>query len=311
MSTSAALRRAVGFALIASSSLLHMHHAEAAATPKAPTTAEVIAQSTPGDWRRPAPEDVLYLDLPGGRVVIELAASFAPAHADNIRALAREGYWDGLAILRSQDNYVVQWGDPNAGEKTARAFKQAKPTLPAEFARKATNLPFTRLADGDIYAPEAGWSGSFPAARDPATGKAWLAHCYAMVGAGRDMAADSSNGAELYVVIGHAPRHLDLNITLVGRVLQGMEVLSVLPRGTGALGFYEKAEQRVPIASITLASELPEAERLHLEVFRTDTAAFERLVEARRNRREEWFLDPVGHVELCNVPIPVRVVANN
>jgi peptidylprolyl isomerase len=274
--------------------------AEDAAKPAAPpTTAEVIAQSTPQDWRRPDPADTLYLQLRGGRVVIELADAFAPEHAANIRALAKEGYWDGLAILRSQDNYVVQWGDPNAGEKTARAFKQAKPTLPAEFARKATNLPFTRLADGDIYAPEAGWSGSFPAAR------------YAMVGAGRDMAADSSNGAELYVVIGHAPRHLDLNITLVGRVLQGMEVLSVLPRGTGALGFYEKAEQRVPIASIKLASELPEAERLHLEVFRTDTAAFERLVEARRNRREEWFLDPVGHVELCNVPIPVRVVANN
>ncbi|MCI1710270.1 MAG: peptidylprolyl isomerase [Chiayiivirga sp.] len=274
-----------------------------------PTTADVIAGSKASDWRRPAPEDTLYLDLPGGRVVIELASAFAPAHTDNLRALAREHYWDGLAILRSQDNYVVQWGDPNAGEDSARAFTQAKTKLPAEFVRKAANLPFTLLADGDIYAPEAGWSGGFPAARDPASGTAWMAHCYAMVGAGRDMAADSSNGAELYVVIGHAPRHLDRNITLVGRVLQGMEVLSVLPRGSGALGFYEKAEQRVPIASIRLASDLPESDRVNIEVFRTDTAAFERLVEARRHRREDWFLDPVGHVELCNVPIPVRVAA--
>ena len=268
----------------------------------------MIANSKPSDWRRPAPEDTLHLDLPGGRVVIELASAFAPAHAANIRALAKEGYWDGLAILRSQDNYVVQWGDPDAGTDKARAFEQAKPKLPAEFDRDAAGLPFFKLADGDLYAPEAGWSGSFPAARDRKTGRAWLAHCYAMVGAGRDMAADSSNGAELYVVIGHAPRHLDRNITLVGRVLQGMEHLSVLPRGTGALGFYEKPEQRVAILNIKLASELPETERVPLEVFRTDTAAFQQLVEARRNRREEWFLDPVGHVELCNVPIPVRAV---
>jgi peptidylprolyl isomerase len=284
--------------------------AEDAAKPAAPpTTAEVIAQSTPQDWRRPDPADTLYLQLRGGRVVIELADAFAPEHAANIRALAKEGYWDGLAILRSQDNYVVQWGDPNAEEKSARAFKQAKAKLAAEFARSADGLSFTRLADGDIYAPEAGWSGGFPAARDPKSGQAWLTHCYATVGAGRGNEADSSNGAELYVVIGHAPRHLDRNITLVGRVLQGMEHLSVLPRGTGPLGFYEKPEQRVAIDSVRLASEVPEAERVALEVFRTDTPAFERLVEARRNRKEEWFLDPVGRVELCNVPIPVRTAA--
>lgn len=280
------------------------------AVPKPPTMADVLAQSSASDWRRPAPEDTLYLQLPGGRVVIELAKDFAPEHAANIRALAKEHYWDGLAILRSQENYVVQWGDPAAEEKDARAFKDAKRRLPAEFAREAKALDFTRLADGDVYAPEVGWSDGFPAARDPKSGQAWLAHCYAAVGAGRGNEADSSNGAELYVVIGHSPRHLDRNITLVGRVLHGMEVLSVLPRGSGALGFYETAEQRVPITSIRLASELPETQRVALEVFRTDTPAFERLVQARRHRREEWFLDPVGHVELCNVPIPVRMASS-
>ena len=298
--------------LAASLALVFSCHAVAArdAAAKPPTMADVLAQSTASDWRRPAPEDTLYLQLPGGRVVIELAKDFAPEHAANIRALAKEKYWDGLAILRSQENYVVQWGDPSAEEKEARAFKVAKKKIAAEFARKSAGLDFAKLADGDVYAPEVGWSGGFPAARDPKSGQAWLTHCYAAVGAGRGNEADSSNGAELYVVIGHSPRHLDRNITLVGRVLQGMEYLSVLPRGTGALGFYETAEQRVPITSIRLASEVPASERVALEVFRTDTPAFERLVEARRNRREEWFLDPVGHVELCNVPVPVRVAAS-
>jgi peptidylprolyl isomerase len=127
-----------------------------------------------------------------------------------------------------------------------------------------------------------------------------------MVGAGRGNEADSGSGAELYVVIGHSPRHLDRNITLVGRVLSGMERLSVLPRGTGPLGFYEDPAQYVPIESLRLAADVPESERSRIEVLRTDTATFHQLVESRRNRRESWFIVPVGHVGLCNVPIPVR-----
>ena len=134
-----------------------------------------------------------------------------------------------------------------------------------------------------------------------------MAHCYGLVGAGRDNAADSSTGAELYVVIGHAPRHLDRNITSVGRVLSGIELLSALPRGPAPMGFFEDAAQHIAIHAIRLASELPESERTPIEVFRTDTPAFKNLVQARRERHETWFVNPVGHIELCNVPVPVRM----
>jgi peptidylprolyl isomerase len=127
-----------------------------------------------------------------------------------------------------------------------------------------------------------------------------------MVGAGRDVEADSSNGTSLYVVIGQSPRMLDRNITVVGRVVQGMELLSVLPRGTGPLGFYEKPEQYVPIQSVELASQVAESERTPLELLRTDSAAFSELVESRRNRRDDWYKRPAGHIDLCNVPLPVR-----
>jgi peptidylprolyl isomerase len=157
-----------------------------------------------------------------------------------------------------------------------------------------------------VYAPEVGFVAGFPAARDPARGAMWLAHCYAMVGAGRGDASDSGSGAELYVVIGHAPRHLDRNVTLLGRVIDGIERLSVLPRGTGALGFYEDPAAHVPIRSIRVAADVPAAERTELELLRTDTPAFDSWIAARRNRREPWFLDAVGRVELCNVPLPVR-----
>lgn len=273
------------------------------------TMADVLAATRDGDWRTPDPADLLYLELETGRVVIELASAFAPAHADNIRQLARQKFWDGLAIVRVQENYVVQWGDPDAGNADrARDFGEAKRQLPAEFSVAAAALPFTRLPDGDVYAPQVGWSQGFPVAREGAAGQdqAWLAHCYGAVGAGRDNAADSSNGSELYVVIGHSPRHLDRNITLVGRVLMGMELLGALPRGRGPMGFFEEAAQRVPIRSITLAADVPASARTPLQVMRTDTPAFEQLVESRRNRREAWFVQPVGKVELCNVPVPVR-----
>jgi len=280
----------------------------AAAPAKPPTYAEVLAAATPGDWRPVDPEDTLYLELAAGRVVIELAPAFAPQHVANVKALVREGYFDGLAIVRSQDNYVVQWGDPDAGdEQKRRPIRKGQRTLPAEFSRAlGPELPFTRLPDMDGYAPEVGFSNAFPAARDPKTGRAWLAHCYGMLGAGRDNAADSGGGAELYVVIGHAPRHLDRNVTLLGRVLQGMERLSTLPRGTGAMGFYESTSERAAIRAIRIAADVPEAERTPLEVLRTDTSTFEALVESRRNRREEWFQAAAGHIELCNVPLPVR-----
>jgi peptidylprolyl isomerase len=276
---------------------------------KALTMQDVLDASTPDDWRRLDPENTLYLELDSGRVVIELAPAFAPAHAANIRALARGGYWDGLSINRSHENFVVQWGDAN-GEDPAKAkpLGEAKAKLPAEFTRAAEGLAFTKLPDVDGWAPEVGFSQGFPAARDPKANLAWPAHCYATVGAGRGMEADSSNGTELYVVIGQSPRQLDRNITTVGRVVAGMERLSVLPRGTGPLGFYEKPEQRTPIRAIRLAATVPEAEREQIEVFRTDTKAWEALVESRRNRRDDWYRHPAGHIDLCNVPVPVRAI---
>jgi cyclophilin family peptidyl-prolyl cis-trans isomerase len=267
---------------------------------------DVLAAAKPDDYRTPEPENTIYLELdakPGlARVVMELAPAFAPQHVANVRALVREGYFDGSSIVRVQENYVVQWADPDG----TREIRTARRTLPAEFERSARELPFTPLPDADTYAPSVGYSAGFPVARDPAAGVAWLVHCYGMLGAGRDHAADSGGGAELYVVIGHAPRQLDRNVTLLGRVLAGMEHFTVLPRGTLALGFYAKPEQRVPIRRVRLAADVAPEERTELEVLRTDTPTFQALVEARRNRREEWFQRAAGHIDVCNVPLVVR-----
>lgn len=280
--------------------------------PKVKSAKEIVDAAPDSAWRTLDPANTLYMDLKSGRVVIELAPDFAPEHVANIKALARGGYWNGLSVYRSQDNFVVQFGDPTEDEKQRKPLPAgAKAKLPAEFERASAGLAFDALPDSDGWAPQVGFSRGFPTGRDPKAGKTWLAHCYGALGAGRDVAADSSNGTELYVATGQSPRALDRNITVVGRVVQGMEWLSVIPRGPEPMGFYEKAEQRVPIVSIKLASEVPEAERVPLQLLKTDSAAFAEATEARRNRRDEWYKHPAGHIDLCNVPLPVRPVPKN
>jgi len=293
-------------AWLASAASLILGTANAAGTDalqiKPSSMSDVIAASKASDWRALDPQNTLYVELATGRVIIELAPAFAPKHVANIKALVHEHYFDGLAIYRAQDNYVVEWGDA----ERVRPVKNAQKTLAAEFSRSSKDLPFTVLPDPDTYAAEVGFVDALPAAREARTHLTWLAHCYGMVGAGRDSDVDSGGGTELYVVIGNAPRHLDRNVTLVGRVVSGIELLSTLKRGSGPMGVYEHPAERTPIRAIKLAADVPEAERAKLEVMRTDTQTFADLVETRRNRREEWFKVPAGHIELCNVPLVVR-----
>ena len=274
-----------------------------ASSSSAPSMADILAQSPASDWRQLDPENTLYMDLPTGRVVVELSPDFSPEHTANVRALARAHYWDNAAILRSQDNYVVQWGRP---EGDTRDLGAARTDIAApEYDRSTAGLPFTRMADPDSYAAQTGFTNGMPAGRD-GRGKTWMLHCYASVGVGRDNPPNTGNGVELYAVNGQAPRHLDRNLAMVGRVVQGMELISGLKRGTGALGFYETAAERTQIRSVRLAAELPPAQRLNLEMLRTDSGTFRRLVESRRFRRESFFVEPTGHINVCNVPLPIR-----
>src|SRR5450755_4858807 len=267
--------------------------------------AELLKASPASDWRALEPENVMVMELPAGRVVIELAPDYAPANVAAVRALVRDGYFDGSFVTRSQDNYVVQWSRPEDDE---RAKAMATRKLKAEFARPIdSKLSFTRLGYPDTYAPEVGFSVGFRVARDPKRHQTWLVHCYGSVGVGRDNAMDSGNGSELYAVIGQSPRTLDRNITLVGRVVQGIELLSVMPRGKAALGFYEKTSEWIPIRAIRMMADVPAGDRIDLEALRTESRTFKTLVESRANRREEWFKEPVGRIDVCNVPLPVRV----
>lgn len=309
----------------------------AAQTPAAapyPAPSEIVAAAPASDWVAIDAADLLVMTLAADargrerRVVIQLMpAPFSQGWVGNIRTLAAAHWWDGLSINRVQDNYVVQWGDADGEDAAkARALPEGLRVVPErEYVTDDGSLfGLTRMIIdhqpdmlADPYWRGRGYSftGGFPVAidnvrlsglPDPRPPHAWPIHCYGMVGVGRNLSPDTGSGAELYTVIGHAPRHLDRNIALVGRVIEGIEHLSSLPRGTGPLGFYESAEERVPIVSIRLATALPGADQPRFEYLSTESESFARYADARANRRDPFFNVPAGGVDICNIPVPVR-----
>lgn len=320
-------------------------------TPDTPGPSDIVAQAPQSDWLPIPASDLLVMKLApdakgkARQVVIQLMPRpFSQSWIANIRVLAHDRWWDGLAITRVQDNYVVQWGDPNGEDPTkAKALPAGlKSTSGTDYTVSIAALPrpkdapppFVSCKQGqdcpppakakefsernglidtamsnDSYAPRTTFRLGWPIAMDTRAKRAWPVHCYGMVGVGRDYAPDAGTGAELYTVIGQAPRHLDRNIALVGRVIEGMENLSSLPRGKGPLGFYEDPTMHVRIESIQLASDLPAAEQPHFEYLDTNSMTFARYVDARANRRDPFFIVPAGGVDVCNAPVPVRRVA--
>ena len=272
----------------------------------APQPARVVADSRPDDWREIAPDDLVVMDLAGGgRVVFQLAPAFAPVHAANVRAFVRGG-WARAAVYRVQDNYVAQWGN-NPSDSTEALPNGVVRQPPAEYDRPLDGLAVRDLAYPDPYAPRAGHADGWPVAYDPVERRAWVPHCYATVGVARGV-GNTGTGGDLYAVIGQAPRHLERNIAVVGRVLEGMEHLAARPRGSGSLGFYQRDRGETP-AAITrarLASDLPEGERPRFEVMRTDTPAFAAYVLGRANRNDTFYTKPAGGVDVCNASVPVR-----
>ncbi|WP_420382703.1 peptidylprolyl isomerase [Novosphingobium sp.] len=276
---------------------------------------EIVAAAPAGEWVAIAPSDLIVMDLASDaaghsrRVVIQLLpAPFSQGWIGNIRKLAAAHWWDGTSVNRLQDNYVAQWGDPNSDDKaharpvpaglienSQAAYVAARFALPAS---AATAPSFGH----DAYAPETrivdGWAVGLD--KD----HAWPLHCYGMVGVGRDNPPDTGTGAELYAVIGQAPRQLDRNIALVGRVIEGIEWLSSLPRGTGPIGFYKTAAERVPIIAVRNGGDVPGLPGY--QMLSTKGQAFARYAAARANRRDTFFVTPAGGVDACNVPVPVR-----
>ena len=269
------------------------------------TPGDVVDNAPASAWAEIDPDHLLIVDLTGDRrVVVQLNSAFAPEHVANIQRFARNAHWSGAAVYRVQDNYVAQWGIGDE-ERPVPAGVVERPA--AEYVRPVDGLKVVGLGSSDSYAAAAGFSNGWPVALYN-DGTASLTHCYGAVGVARGMSPDTGSGSELYAIIGHAPRHLDRNIAIAGRVIDGIEHLSSLPRGSGALGFYESDEPKTGIERVVLASMLVEEPAPRYEVMRGDSDSFARYLSVRANRNDDFYRVPAGGVDICNVNIPIREV---
>jgi peptidylprolyl isomerase len=313
--------------------------AQEAAEP--PTPASIVAAAPASDWRAIDPADLLVMTLAPDRdgnprrVVIQLMpAPFSQGWVGNIRTLAKAHWWDGTSVYRVVDNWVAQWGDGEDDKAKAKPLPEGLRVVPeSEYmallpARSAADArgPVRRALGFDSYKVDPGFFEGWPIAwaqpdepivlrdpqgrliPDPPGDRAGPIHCYAHVGVARDTAT-TGTGAELYAVIGHAPRQLDRNIAVVGRVIEGIEHLSTLPRGKGDAGVYDDPALRVPIVSVRLGDELPEVERPRFEYLASESESFARYVQIRANRNDSFYQVPAGGIDVCNVQVPIRRVA--
>jgi peptidylprolyl isomerase len=83
------------------------------------------------------PQNTIFLDTTYGRVVIKLRPDLAPKHAERIKTLAREKFYDNVPFHRVIPGFMAQTGDGQRGDGTGGS---KYPNLPAEFS----NVPFKR-----------------------------------------------------------------------------------------------------------------------------------------------------------------------
>lgn len=258
-----------------------------------------VAQAS--EWRTPETDNLVYLQLESGTVVIELAPFMAPQHIKQFKQLVDEGFYNGLDFYRVIEGFVAQGGDM-AGDKAS----EFKASLRAEFTRSAADggSGFQLLQQADFFAPQTGYIHGFAAGRDPEAGEQWLIHCPGTVAMARSVEADSAT-TDFYIVIGQAPRHLDRNMSVFGRVIHGMEHIQRLPRGDAQTdsGVINDPEKRGKILSATLASKLPETERLKLQIQHTASQAMQtRLGQGRSMDNPFYKYKGNGKLDICYYP---------
>ena len=305
-------------ALVAALAIALPAAAQEAEEPDTPTS--VVASASADEWRAIAPEDILVMQLaPDTRgsertVVIQLMSPpFSQPWVENLRALAQARWWDGTSVYRVQDNYVTQWGDATEAKPLPEGVEApdsdyAVTTVVGEEDEIILWHPRQHQRDNHAHWTQFkdGWPSATIVGENTRTLTQWPIHCYGYIGVARDYAPDTGTGAELYAIIGQPQRHMDRNLAVVGRVIEGMEHLSSLPRGSGELGFYseDEADLRTPILSVRLASDL--ADPPAYEYLASDSESFARYVEVRANRDDAFYTVPAGGVDVCSVQVPVR-----
>ena len=251
-------------------------------------------------WRELDPDNTVLIELTQGRVVVELNPIFAPQTVAQFKRLVLSRFYDGLSFYRVIDGFVAQGGDGSDLGELSNV-----PLIDAEYSIDwPDDLPYTPVQSPDFFAPQTGFVNGFAVARDPAKGEAWLTHCPGTIAMARNEDAHSSR-TDFYIVIGQAPRYLDRNMNVFGRVVLGMEWVQSISRGPADQnGIIQSDLARSRIRSVRLLGEFPKDERWHVLTMDTHSKAFRQLLDDRRERRQKFFINkPPPLLDICQIPL--------
>lgn len=256
-------------------------------------------------WREVEPDRLVFLEMAEGQVVIELSPLFAPRTVKQFSKLASEGFYDGLPFYRVIDGFVAQGGDgSDLGE-----FSDI-PLIDAEFEIDwDEELPWLEAQRDDLFADRTGFVDGFAVGRDTKEDRAWLTHCPGVVAMARNEGPNTSR-TDFYIVIGQAPRYLDRNMNVFGRVVHGMEVVQRIRRGEpDRNGIIEEDTAKSRIRRLRLGSDVPEEQRLTVLVPDTRDDSFSDMLDDRRDRKQKFFDHrPPKVLDVCQVPLSGRLV---
>jgi len=267
-------------------------------------SATCSAQSN--EWRALNPDKTVLLTLPQGKVVIELAPQFSPAHVKQFTQLVRSGHYDGNKFYRVIDGFVAQ-GGPADGSPQDKAVPELK--IEGDWSTDK-NWQFTKVQDNDLFAEQTGFKEGFPLGHNPSENKAWLLHCPGIIAMARSNTPDSAS-SHFYITNGQAPRYLDRIMTVFGRVVYGMNHVQSITRTATIEGEEAIPESaQTPMLSMQIMSDVSKDEQIHLEIQNTEHPAFIQKLADRRARKNAFFYKkPPPVLDICQTPVLSRMVS--
>lgn len=253
-------------------------------------------------WRELDPENTLYIDLDYGRVVVELYPEIAPLHVAQIKTLARQTFYDGITFHRVIEGFMNQTGDPTG----TGSGDSDLPDIQGEFTfRRAPTMPVTLVGARDQGGTEVGvgFYKALPVATQPSSqamltkdGKvaAFGLHCKGVTSMARTSDPNSANSQ--FFLMRDIAQHLDAQYSIWGNTVFGHEHLTKIKVGS-------KGENPnfVPdvMNKVRLAADVPEAERVKVQVLKTDSPAFKNYLKTQKKADGTY-------PDICDIRVPSR-----
>jgi peptidylprolyl isomerase len=267
---------------------------------QAPPTPEAAAPPVIPDeaWKPVDPANTLVVDTTKGRFVVEMHPELAPRHVARIKALARQGYYNGSLFYRVLD-FMAQTGD-----KGNKQYRSSLPNMKNEATFRLTPaIPY--LSIGALPTGDAGFIGAMPVLIQPAQGGP-------ASGQPADQAPTSGEGSALFcpgtAAFAHGPSidsansqiffmrvrgpNLEKQFTAWGRVIQGQDVVKALKNG-------EPPPSPDKMTRVRVMADMPAADRPRLKVLDVKSPAFAALLQQEIAAKGARF-------SICDVEIPVQ-----